>query len=168
MGKPGPILLTGAAGKLVGRLHPHLSARPAGLRSSDIREFAPPLAGEEIALADLFNGAEVDRLVAGARAIIHFGAVGVEDSSERILKSNIVETKNIFDAGFRHAVKRIVFASSIHVIGFYPTSQVVDAEAPPRPDLNFHQGLAVHAVCDAIERAAAERRWVKLEEIVTP
>jgi uronate dehydrogenase len=168
MGKPGPILLTGAAGKLGGRLRPHLSARPAGLRSSDIREFAPALAGEEIALADLFNGAEVDRLVAGARAIIHFGAVGVEDSSERILKSNIVETKNIFDAGFRHAVKRIVFASSIHVIGFYPTSQVVDAEAPPRPDLNFHQGLAVHAVCDAIERAAAERRWVKLEEIVTP
>ena len=126
------------------------------------------LPAKKIAPADLSNGAEVDRLFAGAGAIIHFGAVGVEDSFERILQSNIIGTKNIFDAGFRHAVKRIVFASSIHVIGFYPTSQVVDAEAPPRPDPNFHQGLAVHAVCDAIERAAAERRWVKLEEIVTP
>ena len=158
MGKPGPILLTGAAGKLGGWLRPHLSARPGGLRSSDIREFAPALAGEEIALADLSNGAEVDRLVAGASAIIHFGAVGVEDSFERILKSYIVGTKYIFDAAFGHGVKRIVFASSIHVIGFYPTSQVVDAEAPPRPDPDFHQGLAVQAVCDAIERAAAERR----------
>jgi hypothetical protein len=51
------------------------------------------------------------------------------------------------------------------VIAFYPTSQVVDAEALPRPDPDF---LAVQAVCDAIERAAAERCWVKLEEIVTP
>src|SRR5260370_40148879 len=48
------------------------------------------------------------------------------------------------------------------------TSQVVDAEAPPRPDPDFHQGLAVQAVCGAIERAAAERHWVKLEGIVTP
>jgi hypothetical protein len=54
------------------------------------------------------------------------------------------------------------------VIGFYPTSQVVYAEAPPRPYPDFHQGLAVQVICDAIECAAAERRWVKLEEIATP
>ena len=35
-------------------------------------------------------------------------------------------------------------------------------------DPDFRQGLAVQGVCDAIERAAAERRWVRVEEIVGP
>jgi predicted dehydrogenase len=35
-------------------------------------------------------------------------------------------------------------------------------------DPDFRQGLAVQGVCDAIERAAAERRWVRVEEIVSP
>ena len=39
-------------------------------------------------------------------------------------------------------------------------------EGPWDPD--FRQGLAVQAVCDAMERAAAERRWVRIEEIVSP
>ena len=33
-------------------------------------------------------------------------------------------------------------------------------------DPDFRSGLAVQAVCDAIERAAAERRWVDIAEIV--
>ena len=33
-------------------------------------------------------------------------------------------------------------------------------------DPDFRQGLAVQAVCDAMERAAAERRWVKIEEVM--
>ncbi|HVT50872.1 MAG TPA: Gfo/Idh/MocA family oxidoreductase [Dongiaceae bacterium] len=32
-------------------------------------------------------------------------------------------------------------------------------------DPDFRQGLAVQGVCDAMERAAAERRWVKISEI---
>ncbi len=36
---------------------------------------------------------------------------------------------------------------------------------PWEPD--FAQGLAVQAVCDAVERSAAERRWVAVSEITT-
>lgn len=35
-------------------------------------------------------------------------------------------------------------------------------------DPDFRQGLAVQGVCDAIERAAAERRWVRVSEITGP
>lgn len=38
-------------------------------------------------------------------------------------------------------------------------------KGPWNPD--FRQGLAVQGVCDAIERAAAERRWVKVSEIAS-
>jgi len=34
-------------------------------------------------------------------------------------------------------------------------------------DPDFRQGLAVQGVCDAIERAAVERRWVKVSEITS-
>jgi predicted dehydrogenase len=37
---------------------------------------------------------------------------------------------------------------------------------PWEPD--FKQGLAVQAVCEAIERAAAERRWVEVAEVTSP
>ena len=41
--------------------------------------------------------------------------------------------KLLFELG-RHGVRRIVYASSIHTVGFYPTTERIDAEAPLRPD----------------------------------
>jgi len=32
---------------------------------------------------------------------------------------------------------------------------------------NFAQGAAVQAVCETIERAAAERRWVEVSEVTS-
>jgi predicted dehydrogenase len=39
-------------------------------------------------------------------------------------------------------------------------------DGPWEPD--FKQGAAVQAVCEAVERAAAERRWVKVAEVAAP
>lgn len=130
----GPVLLTGAAGKLGTWLREHLAKRPGGLRSSDIRAFGPALSGEAIELGDLSDVSAVERLVEGASAVVHFGAIAGEDSFDRILSSNIVGTQNVFDAARRRGVSRIVYASSIHTVGFYPTSQRIDADAPLRPD----------------------------------
>jgi uronate dehydrogenase len=130
----GRLLLTGAAGKLGGWLRPQLARRPEGLRSTDLRPLAPALPGEEVVEADLADAAAVDRAVAGCGAIVHFGAVSVEDSFDAILQANIVGTHNLLEAARRHGVRRIVYASSIHVVGFYPTSERIDADAPPRPD----------------------------------
>jgi uronate dehydrogenase len=129
-----PLLLTGAAGNLGSFLRPHLAKRPGGLRSTDIRAFEPALCGEEIMLGDLADAGSMDRLVAGAAAIVHFGAVGAEDSFERILRANIIGTYNLLEAARRHGVRRIVYASSIHVIGLHPTTLTADSETLPRPD----------------------------------
>jgi len=134
MADPKPVLLTGAAGTLGGWLRPALARRAGGLLSSDIRAFGPALAGETIRLADLADAAAIERLAEGVGAIVHLGAIGVEDSFERILQANIVGTHNVFEAARRHGVKRIVYASSIHTVGFYPTTQRIDATAPYRPD----------------------------------
>jgi len=134
MAQAKPILLTGAAGNLGSYLRPHLSARRGGLRSTDIRAFGPALPGEEIIRADLAEPAVVGPMVEGVSAVVHFGAIGIEDSFDRILHSNIVATQTLFEAARRADIKRIVYASSIHVVGFYPNGETVDADAPPRPD----------------------------------
>ena len=111
MADPKPVLLTGAAGTLGGWLRPALARRPGGLLSSDIRAFGPALAGETIRLADLADAAAIERLAEGAGAIVHLGAIGLEDSFERILQANIVGTHNVFEAARRNGIKRIVYAS---------------------------------------------------------
>jgi uronate dehydrogenase len=126
-------VLTGGAGWLGRHLRPELVKR-GPLRSSDILEFGPALPGEEIVRADLADASAVDRLIAGAGAIVHFGGIRIEDSFERILQANIIGTHNVFEAARRHGVKRVVYASSVHAIGFYPTDQTIDSEVPHRPD----------------------------------
>ena len=41
---------------------------------------------------------------------------------------------NLYEAARKHGVKRVVFASSNHVTGFYRQSERIDADAPMRPD----------------------------------
>lgn len=129
-----PLLLTGAAGWLGRHLRPHLLERNGALRSTDILEFGPAQPGEEIVLADLADAAAVDSLVEGCGSIVHFGGIRIEDSFDSILRANIVGTFNVFDAARRHGVKRVVYASSVHAIGYYPSSQKIDSTVPHRPD----------------------------------
>ncbi len=129
-----PLLLTGAAGWLGRHLRPHLAKRPGGLRSTDILEFGPALPGEEIVLADLADAAAVDDVVAGASGIVHFGGIRIEDRFDAILRANIVGTFNVIDAARRLNVKRVVYASSVHAIGYYPSSQTIDSTVAHRPD----------------------------------
>ncbi|HVL58142.1 MAG TPA: NAD(P)-dependent oxidoreductase, partial [Burkholderiaceae bacterium] len=85
-------------------------------------------------LADLADKAAVEALVAGIDAIVHLGAVSTEQPWEPILAANIVGTYHLYEAARKHGVKRIVFASSNHVTGFYRQDEVIDARAPMRPD----------------------------------
>ena len=44
---------------------------------------------------------------------------------------------NLYEAARRQGVRRIVFASSNHVIGCYPQSQLIGTDERPRPDGNY-------------------------------
>jgi uronate dehydrogenase len=128
------LLLTGAAGGLGRVLRPRLSAHAQTVRASDIAEMAPAQAGEEVVRCDLADKAGVDRLVRGCDAIVHLGGISVERPFEEILEANIRGTFHLYEGARRHGVRRVVFASSNHVMGFHRQSDTLDADAPRRPD----------------------------------
>jgi uronate dehydrogenase len=69
--------------------------------------------------------------------VVHLAGIPDEAPFADILESNIVGTYNVFEAAREAAVRRVVFASSHHVVGFYPTNQTVDPDMPPRPDTYY-------------------------------
>lgn len=128
------ILLTGAAGGLGKALRSRLKTNCQVLRLSDREAMDPAQAGEEVVQADLADAQAVSQMVAGCQAIVHLGGVSVEAPWEPILQANIIGLYNLYEAARVHGVKRVVFASSNHVMGYYKQNEVVDALTPPRPD----------------------------------
>ncbi|WP_326539473.1 NAD-dependent epimerase/dehydratase family protein [Pseudorhodoferax sp.] len=128
------LLLTGAAGALGRVLREGLKPCAQVLRLSDIAAMAPAGAAEEVVVCDLADKQAVDRLVAGCDAIVHMGGVSVERPFEEVLEANIRGSFHLYEGARRHGVRRVVFASSNHVVGFHDTCDRLDADCARRPD----------------------------------
>jgi uronate dehydrogenase len=128
------LLLTGAAGALGQVLRPRLKAHCATLRLSDRAELGEAAPGEELQPAPLEDREAVLALLRGVDAVVHLGGISVEAAWAPIQAANITGVYHLYEAARLNGVRRIVFASSNHVVGFYRQHEVVDALAPPRPD----------------------------------
>ena len=128
------ILLTGAAGGLGQALRGRLKQNCDVLRLSDKADCGPAQPQEEVMTVDLADADAVHAMVQGVDAIVHLGGVSVEAPFEPILAANIRGVYNLYEAARKHGVKRIIFASSNHVMGFYKQSETITTDDPPRPD----------------------------------
>ena len=128
------LLLTGAAGGLGQGLRPRLKSRCDILRVSDIADLGQAQAGEELMPMPLQDRSGMQRLLEGVDAVVHLGGVSTEQPFDLILQANILGLYNLYEAARKQGVRRIVFASSNHVTGFYRQDQVIDATMPHRPD----------------------------------
>lgn len=128
------VLLTGAAGGLGQALREPLAGNCSVLRLSDRAPLGAPRANEEIVQADLADPQAVTVAMEGVDAVVHMGGISVEGPFEPILQANIIGVYNLYEAARSVGVKRLVFASSNHVTGFYRQSETITADAPPRPD----------------------------------
>ena len=126
------VLITGATGD-VGT---HLSRELAGkynLRLSDRR----PLEAKNFVKADISKMADALKITKGVDAVVHLGGYSVEGPWEQILEANIVGCYNVFEAARRNGVKRILFPTSNHAVGFYRRDQTIDHTVYPRPDSRY-------------------------------
>jgi uronate dehydrogenase len=128
------LLLTGAAGGLGRVLRPRLKRYCESLRLTDIAPLDAAQPGEECVQMDLADAAAAHKLLQGVDAVVHLGGVSTEQPWEPILAGNIVGVYNLYEAARKSGVKRVIFASSNHVMGFWRQDQVVDADSAPRPD----------------------------------
>jgi uronate dehydrogenase len=94
-------------------------------------------ANEENVLADLGDREAVGRALEDVQAVIHLAGLPDEAAFEDILDSNIAGTYNLYESAREQGVKRIVFASTNHTIGFYPRATQLRPEDPPRPDTYY-------------------------------
>jgi uronate dehydrogenase len=130
------ILLTGAAGAAARMLRPLMRA-DYRLRLFDVKPVADVCEGDEAVTGDLADPASVARAVEGVDGIIHLGAFSVEGPWEAILGSNIVGAYNVFEAARMANVKRVVFASSNHAVGFYRREHKIGVDVTVRPDSRY-------------------------------
>lgn len=128
------LLLTGAAGNLGRLLRPRLRPWCTRLRLSDRAGLGTAAEGEELQPAALEDRAAVLALLRDVDAVVHFGGISVEAAWEPISQANITGVYHLYEAARLNGVRRVVFASSNHVVGYYRQNEVIDALAPPKPD----------------------------------
>lgn len=181
------VLLTGAAGGVGTMIRPMLRQIYPDLVLSDMNEPPALQPNEPFRRADLSDLAQVEAAVDGVEGILHLGGFSVEGPWDTILQANIIGCYNLFEAARRKAVKRVVFASSNHAIGFYPRHARIDPDRKVRPDSRYgvskafgealgalyadKHGLGVLAIRigHVLERPVDRRRlaiWLHPEDLV--
>ena len=131
------ILLTGAAGNLGKVLRESLPAHCEHLRISDKDPMEDVGRHEEAIVCDLADADAAMALTQDVDMIVHMGGQSLERSWSNILNANIIGFYNIYEGCRKNGVKRLIWGSSNHAIGYYPRTQVIDASVYPRPDTNY-------------------------------
>jgi uronate dehydrogenase len=129
------VLITGATGDVGNHLSRELAGRYK-LRLSDRRPLKPPK-GQTFVKADIAKMADALRITKGVDAIVHLGGYSVEGPWESILQANIIGCYNVFEAARRNGVKRVLFPTSNHAVGFYRRDQTIDHRVYPKPDSRY-------------------------------
>ena len=130
------ILITGAAGAIGSVLRAAYRGKYR-CRLTDIAPLGEAAPGEELVQADIGDAAACDAMMQGVDCVVHLGGRAVEDAWEVILPANIVGCYNVFEAARRAGVKRVVFASSNHAVGFHRRERFIDDQVQPRPDTRY-------------------------------
>jgi uronate dehydrogenase len=126
------VLITGATGDVGTHLRRELAGKYR-LRLCDKRSLEKGK-GETFIRADISKMADALKITKGVDAIVHLGGYSVEGPWPAILQANIVGCYNVFEAARRNGVKRILFPTSNHAVGFYRRDQTIDHRVYPKPD----------------------------------
>ena len=127
------ILITGASGDVGTHLRRELAGKYR-IRASDLRNLKEKFKGQQFTRADISKFSDALRITKGVDAVVHLGGYSVEGPWQGILNANIVGCYNVFEAARRNGVKRILFPTSNHAVGFYRRDRTIDHRVYPKPD----------------------------------
>jgi uronate dehydrogenase len=128
------VLITGAAGALGRELRKSGTRLAKHVRLTDLHASQDLQPHEDDCALDLADFDSVLAAVSGCDTIVHLGAEVAKGTWDLVLNANIIGTYNVYEAARRMGVKRIVYASSVHAVGYYERTQTIDASVPTKPD----------------------------------
>ena len=129
------VLITGAAGRVGAGLAEMLKDR-YDLRLHYHRTVPEQRPVEDYVVANIAKYDEVAAAVAGMDAIVHLaGEPSPRASWESVHEANIVGVYNVYEAARQAGVRKVVFASTNHVMGMYDRDRQwpIYAGQPVRP-----------------------------------
>jgi len=143
----GPVLVTGAAGRIGGYLRSGLPPLGWRLRCLDLvgppqSELAPKRKHQHAhapdalswVVGDILDPKALARAMAGVEAVVHLAGIPTEAPFEDLLPANLDGTYQVFEAARRAGVRRVIYASSNHAVGFHGSGSLLTASARARPD----------------------------------
>lgn len=145
------VVITGAAGRLGTYLRSSLRDICSSGRLVDI--VAPPAAapGEpvEVFQGSVTDQALLDAVCRGADAVVHLGGFAGDAPWSDLSDVNVGGTREVLEAARHHGLRRVVFASSNHAVGFHVRgSEPLPDDVAPRPDgLYGVSKAAAEALC---------------------
>lgn len=128
------VMITGAAGDIGSVLRKNFQDVYPSLKLLDAAPLSALKDSEEGFQVDI---TDLDALIdacQGVDCLVHLAAIPGEDSWEKILPANIVGCHNVFEAARVVGVRRVVFASSNHAVGFHRREDPLNTDSLPRPD----------------------------------
>jgi uronate dehydrogenase len=156
------VLVTGAAGTIGRVTCPGLNARGWNVRGLDRLPLdgVRGLSGPDCAMvADVLDPAALETAMSGTDAVVHLAGVATEATFAEILATNIDGTYRVLDAARRAGVRRFVYASSNHAVGYTPRTELAGVDLPIRPDTYY--GVS-KAYGEAIGRLYVDRYGMEL------
>jgi uronate dehydrogenase len=136
----GPVLVTGAAGRIGTWLRGGLPERGWVVRCLDVVPVPDERPGEEQFVGDVTDLAAMVDATEGASAVVHMAGIAGESTWPAISHANIEGTYCVLEAARRSGVSRVVLASSNHATGYTPRPDgglLREVDAPPRPDTYY-------------------------------
>ena len=130
------VLITGAAGRIGSSLAEQLKDR-YDLRLQYNRSIPDKPPVEDYIVADIAKYEQIAPAMEGIEAVVHMaGEPNTRASWEAVHEANIVGCYNVYEAARLAGVKKIVFASTNHVMGMYDRDRQwpIYCNQPVRPD----------------------------------
>jgi uronate dehydrogenase len=128
------ILITGAAGSLGSELRTGVAHLAETLRLVDVKPMGSAAPNEEIVVCNLADKAAALEATRDCDAVLHFAGHPREQSFEEIIADTLPAAYHVYEGARRHGARRVVYASSIHAVGFHAVEDVPDTRVPHRPD----------------------------------
>ncbi|NTH16592.1 NAD(P)-dependent oxidoreductase [Agrobacterium rhizogenes] len=130
------ILITGAAGEVGTGLRRELAGR-FDFRLFDLKtDTLKPSIGE-IVQGSISDPNVLEQAMSGVDGVIHLAGCTTDAGIEDQIEGNVRGAFNVFEAARRCGVERVVFASSHHVVGYYPRNRRIGVDTLLRPDSRY-------------------------------